>query len=93
MSSDLPPVNQARPKSEPSSKRNRIRDKNATNACDEAAQTDLPLAKLTTDASTSPVQDSDMPPPPASTNHRSRFPPTFTLMMSSVSVATLPNPS
>ena len=68
MSSDLPPVNQARPKSAPSSERNRIRDKNATNACDEAAQTDLPLAKLTTDASTSPVQDSNMSPPPASTN-------------------------
>ena len=68
MSSDLPPVNQTRPKSAPSSERNCIRDRKATDACDEAVQTDLASAKLTTDAYISPVQGSILSPPPASSN-------------------------
>ena len=56
MSSDLPPTHQSRPKSAPSSDRNRTRDR-TTNACDEAAQTDpLPITHTSNVAtSTYPV--------------------------------------
>ena len=69
MSSDLPPSHQSRPSSAPSSDRNRTRDRNAMNACDEAVQTDLLPLTQTSDVAT--ITDPDSHPAPMPTTSTS----------------------